>query len=138
MCHDRETQTGTDREAAVSALRHCSLQVWMKEARETDLVPAGRICPFHLPSRVSPKCTKLSTSERMQTKPEEIWQESLCVGLDASTHNTRVTFVKADADEVIFQIILPASKENPTSRHQINHKGRKVCASELNFSFLPF
>lgn len=36
----------TDREAAVSALRQCLLQVWMKEAGETDLVPEGQSVPF--------------------------------------------------------------------------------------------
>lgn len=49
----------------------------------------------------------------MQTTPEEIWQERLRVGLDVSTHSTRMTFVNV-TDEVTFQIIPLASDENPS------------------------
>lgn len=53
----------------------------MKEVRETDLIPEGQSVPstFH-----QEFLYKTFHPARMQAKPEEVWQECVCLGLDTS------------------------------------------------------
>lgn len=63
---------------------------------------------------------------------------SVCVGLDTSTRNTQMTFVRVHTDEAKFQMRsnLPQRKIPPWNSE--NTEGRKVYASEFNFLLVPF